>query len=159
MKSVSNKSLKLLGKDDNSYKINNFRKSNSKIISSEPTKMFFLPPIAKDAYKKSLLQQSSILTKFFHQFHENFLKNSEEFISTNFSKNSFTNSKKYKNENTANSLSERNINTNNSNKDINIIRNDDKNKINLSGNNNHPLINQESSKLFKYKELIESNYI
>ena len=153
MKSVSNKSLKLLGKDDNSYKINNFRKSNSKIISSEPNKMFFLPPIAKDAYKKSLLQQSSILTKFFHQFHENFLKNSEEFISTNFSKNSFTNSKKSKNENNINPLSERNINTNNSNKDINIIRNDEKNKINLSGDNNHPLINQESSKLFNRKQL------
>ena len=56
---------------------NSFR-NYSKATSTEETKLFNLPPIEKNLYKKAIMQPTSILTRYIEKHTQDFLKNTEE---------------------------------------------------------------------------------
>lgn len=51
---------------------------NSRITSTEETKLFNLPPIEKNLYHKAIMQPTSILTRYIEKHTKKFLRNTEE---------------------------------------------------------------------------------
>ena len=75
-------------KDNNISRANNFSKNFQLSFSSDSQKAYFLPPLKNALYKKSLNQQSSVLSKYIEDFVSNFINTAKTFKKFNSKSNS-----------------------------------------------------------------------
>jgi hypothetical protein len=95
MKSLSIKKLNYKSKIDiNTSRTNNTSNNYMTAFSTESSKVYQLPPIKKDLYKKLLMQHSSVLSKYISNFISNYTKTAEELNNINPELNSKILSKK-----------------------------------------------------------------
>ena len=91
MKALSLDKIRDKSKTNNSTsRTNNLTNENPTVFSTDNSKIYLLPPLKRDLFKKSLMQQNSVLSKYIGDFVSNYIKSTKEL--TNF--NSESNSKK-----------------------------------------------------------------
>ena len=105
MKSLSLEKIK--DKINPNYSIsrtNTFLKDQPTTFSTEASKVYLLPPLKRDIFKRSLIQQSSVLSKYISNFVSNYIRNSQDLMNFNsepntnkFSKRRSINSNEIKN--------------------------------------------------------------
>ena len=153
MKALSLDKIRDKSKTNNSTsRTNNLTNENPTVFSTDNSKIYLLPPLKRDLFKKSLMQQNSVLSKYIGDFVSNYIKSTKEL--TNF--NSESNSKKASSKRS--SINSNDIKTIKSNIKIKNEKNLDSNSpenniLCLSERSENPIINQRNSKIINKKLL------
>ena len=153
MKALSLDKIRDKSKTNNSTsRTNNLTNENPTVFSTDNSKIYLLPPLKRDLFKKSLMQQNSVLSKYIGDFVSNYIKSTKEL--TNF--NSESNSKKASSKRS--SINSNDIKTIKSNIKIKNEKNLDSNTpenniLCLSERSVNPIINKRNSKIINKKLL------
>jgi len=153
MKALSLDKIRDKSKTNNSTsRTNNLTNENPTVFSTDNSKIYLLPPLKRDLFKKSLMQQNSVLSKYIGDFVSNYIKSTKEL--TNF--NSESNSKKASSKRS--SINSNDIKTIKSNIKIKNEKNLDSNSpenniLCLSERSANPIINKRNSKIINKKLL------
>ena len=153
MKVLSLDKIRDKSKTNNSTsRTNNLTNENPTVFSTDNSKIYLLPPLKRDLFKKSLMQQNSVLSKYIGDFVSNYIKSTKEL--TNF--NSESNSKKASSKRS--SINSNDIKTIKSNIKIKNEKNLDSNSpenniLCLSERSANPIINKRNSKIINKKLL------
>lgn len=153
MKALSLDKIRDKSKTNNSTsRTNNLTNENPTVFSTDNSKIYLLPPLKRDLFKKSLMQQNSVLSKYIGDFVSNYIKSTQEL--TNF--NSESNSKKASSKRS--SINSNDIKSIKSNIKIKNEKNLDSNSpenniLCLSERSANPIINKRNSKIINKKLL------
>jgi len=153
MKALSLDKIRDKSKTNNTTsRTNNLTNENPTVFSTDNSKIYLLPPLKRDLFKKSLMQQNSVLSKYIGDFVSNYIKSTKEL--TNF--NSESNSKKASSKRS--SINSNDIKTIKSNIKIKNEKNLDSNSpenniLCLSERSVNPIINKRNSKIINKKLL------
>jgi len=153
MKALSLDKIRDKSKTNNTTsRTNNLTNENPTVFSTDNSKIYLLPPLKRDLFKKSLMQQTSVLSKYIGDFVSNYIKSTQEL--TNF--NSESNSKKASSKRS--SINSNDIKTIKSNIKIKNEKNLDSNSpenniLCLSERSANPIINKRNSKIINKKLL------
>ena len=84
MKALSLDKINDKSKTNNTtFRTNNLTNENPTVFSTYNSKIYLLPPLKRDIFKKSLMQQTSVLSKYIGDFVSNYIKSTQEFKNIN----------------------------------------------------------------------------
>ena len=138
--------------NNTTFRTNNLTNENPTVFSTYNSKIYLLPPLKRDIFKKSLMQQTSVLSKYIGDFVSNYIKSTQEFKNINSDSNSKIVSSKRSN---INSNDIKAIKSNIKVKNEENLENNspERNMICLSERSVNPIIHKRNSKIINKKLL------